>query len=367
MIAPAYSTTPLSKQKTPALQTGVFQNLCFSRARNPKGLRKCLYRQKPELATPHNFNHFPLMAAKRFTSRNRQQVKGSQFIGLLVGMTLAKHKKKFKQITNPDERFTQISRGYMKGEAWLALSDTARVLLIYMRTLYNKNNNGQINMSARYGGKILNRAKTTVYRALVDLTAKGFIIPHKPGSMGINGSGVATSWELTDFGMDGKPAKYLYKKFRQGPKKKPSKGKTTDGKNKTPYSNRTHSNSDLNPLEANSGFESYTGGFNLHTVKGVNDPTSGFKSHTYIQDIPLPTPNNINPYLNPLENFSPTDQQSQIKLVDKIGSDGWGILVALPLATVQSLTDKNDAGLLTTSEIENLRLEASQTNKRFAQ
>ena len=79
---------------------------------------------------------------------------------------MGKSKRKFKPVMHPDERFTMISRGYMKGAAWLDLTDCARVLLIFMRTLHNKHDNGQINMSSRYAGEILNRAPTTAYRAL---------------------------------------------------------------------------------------------------------------------------------------------------------------------------------------------------------
>ena len=182
--------------------------------------------------------------------------------------------------------------------------------------------------------------------------------------------------------MDGKPAKYLYKRYKPDPKKKPSKrlkkpskDKTTGDKKQNPVSNRIHSNCKSNTLKANSVFDLNTGVCNLNTGKGVNHPDSVFNSNTYIDHIPYPSHSIPDNHHHLPEKFSAQDsqlqteipdQQSQTKLANKIGSDGWEVLMELSHETLRNLTDKNDAGLLTNGEIESARLEASQTSQRLA-
>lgn len=102
-------------------------------------------------------------------------------------------------------QFVPMLHQTMDGEAWLALTPTAKALypFIKRRAGHQGKFNGAVICSVREAATYLGVHKDTAARALQDLQRKGFIVAVDVGRLGINGEGKATTWRLTEMGAFG--------------------------------------------------------------------------------------------------------------------------------------------------------------------
>lgn len=92
----------------------------------------------------------------------------------------------------------------LKTAAWRSLGPIARVIYVELAQRYNGSNNGEISLSVREAARLVHVAKDTASKALHELEAKGFIKSNVCGSFNFK-LGLATTWILTEFELDGNP------------------------------------------------------------------------------------------------------------------------------------------------------------------
>jgi hypothetical protein len=105
----------------------------------------------------------------------------------------------------PDAKHVRLHRWLMNSAAWRSLPVGPRASLVELYALYNGDNNGDIFLSDREAGKRLDVSKSTAYRWLTELEARGFIRARKRGAF-ILKARHATTWILTEFEFAGQPA-----------------------------------------------------------------------------------------------------------------------------------------------------------------
>jgi hypothetical protein len=101
-----------------------------------------------------------------------------------------------------DGHHARLYRWEIESSAYRSLSVGARALLVELKALYNGNNNGGLFLSAREAAKRLNAGRSFASRRFLELQDKGFIRPKEIGAFNrkaLAGSGMATSWVLTEF------------------------------------------------------------------------------------------------------------------------------------------------------------------------
>lgn len=120
------------------------------------------------------------------------------------------------------DRFVKLDHWLQDTEAWRSLGPAPRALYIELVKRYYGLNNGQISMSVREARDLVNIAKDTASKALKELEAKGFIKRNVCGSFNWKAK-QATTWILTTYEFDEKPAtkdfaRWLPEKKNHGPK-----------------------------------------------------------------------------------------------------------------------------------------------------
>jgi hypothetical protein len=98
--------------------------------------------------------------------------------------------------------FVMIERTVLDSFAWRSMSMGARVLYLALRRRYNRDyhNNGKIYISVRLAATELGANRNQISRWYHELQHYGFIVMTKPGNLGLNGSGRAAHWRLTEVG-----------------------------------------------------------------------------------------------------------------------------------------------------------------------
>jgi len=110
-------------------------------------------------------------------------------------------------------KFVMLRFDMMDSEAWQSLSPKAKALWCQIMRRYNGINNGEIPLSCREAGKLLNVSKNTANLAFRELEDKGFI------KVGLyagfrNKQRVATRWVVTHQGYKGKPPTNEWRQWR---------------------------------------------------------------------------------------------------------------------------------------------------------
>ena len=99
--------------------------------------------------------------------------------------------------------------------AWRALSSNARSLYVDLKRLYNGKNNGELTMSSREAGELLNATHHTGARTLAELEEHGFIAITAKSNF-TRKVKLATQYRLTEKrddrpGLEGPPTKEFLK------------------------------------------------------------------------------------------------------------------------------------------------------------
>jgi hypothetical protein len=105
-----------------------------------------------------------------------------------------------KKHKNPS--FVMVTNQVLDAPAWKAMSMGARCLYIALKRRYNQQikNNGRIYLSVRQAQRELGAGKTQIVRWFRELQHYWFIVPMKPGYLGLDGKGKAPLWRLTEVG-----------------------------------------------------------------------------------------------------------------------------------------------------------------------
>ncbi|MGD9800151.1 MAG: hypothetical protein AB7V02_06075 [Parvularculaceae bacterium] len=114
---------------------------------------------------------------------------------------------------DPSEAFVQIYKSMMDSAAWRDLSPGGRAAVLEVCRFYNGSNNGEIFLSARKAGELLNVRPATAASYLKDAEAHGFIAQVENGCLGLNGKGVAAKWRLTFQPANNQPPTRDYKSW----------------------------------------------------------------------------------------------------------------------------------------------------------
>ncbi len=136
-------------------------------------------------------------------------------------MTKNKSKNMLKNgRANKDFKHVRLYKWLLESPAWRSLSTGSKALYIELSKLYNGYNNGEIFLSVRDAGELLNVTKNTVSKFFKELTIKGFIKCNQQGSFEYK-KRHATTWILTEHEYEDKtPTKEFmsFKKEKSVPK-----------------------------------------------------------------------------------------------------------------------------------------------------
>lgn len=103
------------------------------------------------------------------------------------------------------ERFLKLEHWFLRSRAWRALSPAAKAVYIEIAQRYNGSNNGEISLSVREAARLVHISKNTAGHIFYELEAHGFIRRNVCGSFNYK-LRHATTWILTAYDLDGKPA-----------------------------------------------------------------------------------------------------------------------------------------------------------------
>lgn len=116
---------------------------------------------------------------------------------------MGRFKGKKKRKLSPEDYFIQIYKTFLDEPAWLALSCGARCLYILLKSYFNGRNNGKLFFSVRLAAQRVGCSPSSAHKWFKELEEKGFVRKATPGSLGIDGHGLATCWILTELGYMG--------------------------------------------------------------------------------------------------------------------------------------------------------------------
>ncbi|NVO28431.1 hypothetical protein HJ526_13435 [Donghicola sp. C2-DW-16] len=126
--------------------------------------------------------------------------------------------KDYKGDKRGKSRFVKLDYSLLHEWERLALSPTAQALFLRLCMRFNGKNNGKIYLPSREAGEVLGVTRNTVCKYYQELETKGFIVPTRRASLGLEGKGRATEWRLTHLHTpDGKGATHDYRKILTRP------------------------------------------------------------------------------------------------------------------------------------------------------
>jgi hypothetical protein len=98
--------------------------------------------------------------------------------------------------------FVAVFTSTLDAPAWRAMSHGARSLYIALKRRYSSNfkNNGKVFLSQRDAAEEIGSDQHQVARWFRELQYFGFIVMTNPGSLGVEGTGKAPHWRLTEVG-----------------------------------------------------------------------------------------------------------------------------------------------------------------------
>ncbi len=139
-----------------------------------------------------------------------------------------------------DGQYAPLSYVLLRSMAWRSLSGPAAKVFLELRSRFNGGNNGKLTLSLEEAADLLGLGKATVQRALAELVAKGFVVLTRRGQWY---GRLASTWAVTDKGVDGAPPTNAWRHW-QAPAKKTERGSDTDpsGRATGPLQNRRRLN-----------------------------------------------------------------------------------------------------------------------------
>lgn len=109
------------------------------------------------------------------------------------------------------EQYAPLPYALLHSDAWRGLSGAAVKVFIELRTRFHGVNNGHLILSLEEASRLLQLGKATVMRALEELQERGFVICTRKGQWY---GRLASTWAVTDRGINGAPATNDWKAWR---------------------------------------------------------------------------------------------------------------------------------------------------------
>jgi hypothetical protein len=109
--------------------------------------------------------------------------------------------------------FVAIFRHTIKTPAWHALSVGAQATFLALRVNYNTKAQNSVFLSSRKGAKLFGVSKNTVCKWLHELEHYGFIVMVQGAHLGLQGTGKAAHYRLTDSYYAGQPPTYDFQNW----------------------------------------------------------------------------------------------------------------------------------------------------------
>ncbi|WP_300038751.1 hypothetical protein [uncultured Roseobacter sp.] len=106
--------------------------------------------------------------------------------------------RKYERNKKSGGRFVQLHEWLMCSEAWKSMKSGPRALSVEIKRRYNGRNNGEIVLSHRQAAVLLNAHRNTVGAWFNELLERGLIELATGPCLGVNGSGSASQWRLTE-------------------------------------------------------------------------------------------------------------------------------------------------------------------------
>ena len=153
--------------------------------------------------------------------------------GLGVRMARAKFKR------GGSTSFLMLEGWMLDCDAWKSLKTGPRALYLELKRTFKGGNNGQLFLSHRDAGKLLNVGRDTVSKYFEALEDRGFIVQTRGHCLGPSGVGQAATYALTELSLNGSAAT---KEFMAWKKQNPRRNiqHSLAGKSNTPCRKTPH-------------------------------------------------------------------------------------------------------------------------------
>jgi hypothetical protein len=94
--------------------------------------------------------------------------------------------------------FVPLYRDTLKAPAWIAMSNGAKMLYVYLKLFYNNKLQNHVFISTREAEDKLGSSRECVRQWFLELQHYGFTEMVDPGGLGVAGVGKSPHWRLTD-------------------------------------------------------------------------------------------------------------------------------------------------------------------------
>lgn len=134
-----------------------------------------------------------------------------------------------KGVREKGEQYAPLSYPMLHSPAWRSLRGSSTKVFLELRTRFHGHNNGKLILSVEEAARLLHMGKATVLAALGELVEKGFIVCTRKGQWY---GRLASTWAVTDKGVDGNPPTNAWKQWKPDtvlkPNRKTKRGFRTD-------------------------------------------------------------------------------------------------------------------------------------------
>ena len=149
-----------------------------------------------------------------------------------------------KGVREKVEQYAPLSYPMLQSLAWRSLGGSAVKVFIELRCRFHGHNNGKLILSVEEAARLLHMGKATVLAALAELVEKGFVVCTRKGQWY---GRLASTWAVTDKGVDGSTPTNAWRQWQPGTVLKPNR-KTKGGSRTEPSHCATDRFQDRAPL-----------------------------------------------------------------------------------------------------------------------
>jgi hypothetical protein len=128
------------------------------------------------------------------------------------------------------EQYAPLSYPMLQSPAWRSLGGSAAKVFLELRCRFHGHNNGKLALSLEEAARLLHMGKATALAAFAELVEKGFVVCTRKGQWY---GRLASTWAVTDKGVDGNPPTNAWRQWKPGPVLKPNR-KTKRGSRAEP-------------------------------------------------------------------------------------------------------------------------------------
>lgn len=123
------------------------------------------------------------------------------------------------------EQYAPLSYPMLQSPAWRSLGGSAAKVFLELRCRFHGHNNGKLALSLEEAARLLHMGKATALAAFAELVEKRFVVCTRKGQWY---GRLASTWAVTDKGVDGCPPTNAWRQWQPGTVLKPNR-KTKGG------------------------------------------------------------------------------------------------------------------------------------------